>query len=152
MKISKKKKPHDRVPVDELCENRDRALLRLLAICEGPITYGEEFGELEKALDHLAVAHTMLMFDFVSSFFVCRDNPQINRPSHHPLYTAFAEQLRAAKEAKGAAAEHPYRIERTKSDIGHDDVEFIAAIDRQLDDLLPQDKPKNKKRPRHKNN
>ena len=69
MKNSKKKTHHECDSVDDLHENRDRALERLLAICERPITSQEESEELEKALDRLAVAHTMLTFDFASGSF-----------------------------------------------------------------------------------
>jgi hypothetical protein len=71
MKNSKKKRQHERVSVDALYEKRDRALQRVLDLCqkEGNSMDIEEAEELNKALDILAVAHTMVVFEFASGSF-----------------------------------------------------------------------------------
>jgi hypothetical protein len=69
MKNSKENISDERDSTDELYENRYRALERVLDLCQKSITSREDSEELEKALDHLAVAHTMLTFDFASGSF-----------------------------------------------------------------------------------
>ena len=64
---------------------------------------------------------------------------------------AFTEQLRAAKETRRAAAEHPWRpiLETIEGDIGGDGVERIAT-DRVFDLLdvqLPEGMPRYKRTP-----
>ena len=64
---------------------------------------------------------------------------------------AFTEQLRAAREVKKAAAEHPWRaiLQTIEGDVCHDGVERIAT-DRLfdlLDVLLPEGMPRYKRTP-----
>jgi hypothetical protein len=69
MKNSKKKTDHDRDSVDDLHESRDKALQRVLALCEKSGDSDEDAEELNRALDVLAVAHVKLALNFASGSF-----------------------------------------------------------------------------------
>jgi hypothetical protein len=71
MKNPKEKRQHERVSIDALYEKRDRALQRVLDLCQkdGTSMDMEEAEELNKAPDVLAVAHTMVVFEFAGGSF-----------------------------------------------------------------------------------
>lgn len=69
MKKSKNKTHHERDSVDDLYENRDKALERVFALCEKYEGSDQQAEELDKALDVLAVAQIMLTLDFASGSF-----------------------------------------------------------------------------------